>query len=218
MNLDQLSYDPPLNRIIRVFGLRSLARKAYFAIHKGTETTIACGGLKARFRTGDPVELRTGGGTAAGETKLLERLLNGLLSEDVFLDVGANLGLFSIFAAQKCRHVISCEPETIASERLRTNIRLNQLQNIVVVTAALTDQEGSGFISAPASDQSIQDSRLASSGQPVRLMRGDALPYQPTVVKIDVEGHEISVLSGMNKLLSHVRLLFCEIHAGVHPD
>jgi FkbM family methyltransferase len=218
VNLDQLSYHPTLNRVIRAFGLRSLARKAYFAIYKDIETTITCGGLKAKFRTADPRELRTVRGAAAGETKLLESLLSELRTEDVFLDVGANLGLFSVFAAQKCRQVISCEPEAIATERLRTNIQLNQLQNIVVVEAALTDQEGAGFISTPASDKSIQDSRLASSGQPVRLMRGDVLPYLPTVVKIDVEGHEVSVLAGMNKLLSHVRLLFCEIHAGVNPD
>ena len=143
---------------------------------------------------------------------MLQHLLAELSSDDVFLDVGANLGFFTIFAAHKCKHVIACEPEMKAFERLTTNVSLNRVQNVELLNIALSDHGGAGFITIPCNDATIQDAHLSDSGQPIELRRGDSMEIVPTVAKIDVEGHEVAVLRGLGEHLRSVRMLLCEIH------
>jgi FkbM family methyltransferase len=71
---------------------------------------------------------------------LMERLLT---KDSVFLDVGANQGEFSIAAARIARKVLAFEPVSEYRQRLFTNIRLNQFENVQVYPFALSDGDGS---------------------------------------------------------------------------
>src|SRR6266496_451229 len=64
---------------------------------------------------------------------------------DVFVDVGANIGLFTLIAASRVGptgKVIAFEPTSETYERLVGNVRLNRLRNVDCVRSALSDHSG----------------------------------------------------------------------------
>jgi FkbM family methyltransferase len=125
----------------------------------------------------------------------------------ILLDIGANVGLISLLLADKIQGAILFEPNPVAAARARENLALNHL-SFEVQEVALSDETGVveienaggvdscnrtvvGFttsvptISVP---RDTLDNFLAARG---------ALPAPVSAIKIDVEGHENSVLRGM---------------------
>jgi FkbM family methyltransferase len=151
---------------------------------------------------------------------------NGILRElkpnDVFWDVGASLGFYSLLAAN-CSgvRVVAFEPHPNTVVRLGKNIELNQKSNIKVLNIALSDKEGRtrfdpielGSARGKAhltSDETIGEIEVEiSSGD--KLIENGTAP-KPDVVKIDVEGAEHLVIKGMRSSLSRCRAVFCEVH------
>ena len=129
------------------------------------------------------------------------------IEKGTFIDIGANVGLISLLLADKIQHAILFEPNPVAAARARENLALNHL-GFEVHELALSDQAGvvelenaggvdscnrtvAGFTtSAPtiSVQRDTLDRFLAEHG---------ALPAPISAVKIDVEGHENSVLRGM---------------------
>jgi FkbM family methyltransferase len=136
---------------------------------------------------------------------------------DVFLDLGANVGLFTLFAARAVRssgHVHSFEPSSRAYGRLVENVVLNRLKNVSCLRVALSDVPGEA-------DLKIATDRFDawnSLGQPYmggiagheavktttldRFAREHDLFGKIAAIKIDVEGWECHVLTGGVELLS----------------
>jgi FkbM family methyltransferase len=164
--------------------------------------------------------------------RLDRHLIDGLLQHaqkgDVFWDVGANFGLYSICAARKVGnegHIYSFDPIPWCCERIKQNAEINQIKNIKVLDVALSDQsarftiqDGSSPVTGtcrlePQTDQGNESlpQVQAMSGAEV-LASGRA--QQPNVIKIDVEGHEIQVLKGLTEILAspNCRALLVEIH------
>lgn len=75
-----------------------------------------------------------------GERPVLEDLLQSLKPDDVFYDIGANVGTYTCFAASKLgpNAVVAFEPERKSATRLRENLDLNAL-DAQVVENALSD-------------------------------------------------------------------------------
>jgi len=143
-----------------------------------------------------------------GNVKLLGSLLQ---PGDVFLDAGANIGLFTLIGARIVGPnglVVGVEPVTTLFESLRANaLELNHLGNTVAVHAALSSVCGRGEIHIGAADNlgsSSLERHADQHGQsePVDLLTVDALAErhprlrQVAVMKIDTEGHELKVLEG----------------------
>jgi len=147
-----------------------------------------------------------------GELSFLRRNLhNGIL-----IDVGANVGLFTLSLADKVRHAILFEPNTLAVTRAVENLRLNAL-NFEIHTMALSDQEGEVFFEDQG-DVSTTNRVLVDHQQsafPVHkvpcttldtfLSTHTPLVNDIDVIKIDVEGHENAVLQGMRDTLTRKR-------------
>lgn len=75
----------------------------------------------------------------------LHMLSHVLRPGSTFIDVGANVGIYSIFAALHAgphARIIAVEPHPLALERLRCNILINNLANITVEPVALGDRQG----------------------------------------------------------------------------
>ncbi|MFZ0956426.1 MAG: FkbM family methyltransferase [Candidatus Sulfotelmatobacter sp.] len=141
----------------------------------------------------------------------LRRFLDG----GTFLDIGANVGLVSLLVADKVQHAILFEPNPNAVERARENIRLNHL-NFEVVAEALSDRVGTvefenmGTVSACNRTVDGFTTTLPTiTVQRTTLDRflQDYRADLPAIsaVKIDVEGHENSVLRGMKGFLRSQR-------------
>lgn len=126
----------------------------------------------------------------------------------VFLDVGANVGTYTMQGSRLCGpggRVIAFEPAPRNVAFLERHIRLNGLTNVTIIEAALSDRDDSArFTTTP----DRVTSHLSADGEiEVACWRLDTLVMQkrvppPDCIKIDVEGAECSVLRGAEAVLS----------------
>jgi FkbM family methyltransferase len=155
------------------------------------------------------------------EEAFVRRTLRG---GDWFVDVGANVGVFSILAASRCGHlgrVLAFEPNPRVSRLLSKSAVMNWYHDrIKIFEVALGDEEGRGLLSFHP--HRLGDGQIAADekgAQPFRLTgkflqqnqieipisRLDGiipvdLPIK--ILKIDAEGHEHKILDGSRRLLS----------------
>jgi len=131
---------------------------------------------------------------------------------DLFLDIGANIGLYSIRVALAglTSRVTAFEPDRRNLQQLGANILLNRLTGkITVVDKAVSAQSGSvGF--QPASERSTGQSQVVGEGgvaiDAVALDDFIIASDQRIFAKIDIEGHELSALQGMRRLIAGNRV------------
>jgi FkbM family methyltransferase len=126
-------------------------------------------------------------------------------------DVGAHIGFFSLVLASRCRKVIAIEPGADAARRLRTNAELNSAP-IEVIEAAAGAESGMTRLHLAADGRM---NRVDSEGVAVRQVTLDEIAGRhglPDLVKIDVEGAELEVLSGAADVLAHRPFLVVEAH------
>lgn len=131
-----------------------------------------------------------------------------------FIDIGANIGLFSTLAAKHVGRsgiVISFEPQLELACSLLKNAALNNLSNIFLVPAAITNttdvfamktresHTGSAHL-AEAGNLGVFGVRLADMERLVASLIG----RRPILVKIDVEGAELLVIRELEPILSHL--------------
>jgi FkbM family methyltransferase len=120
----------------------------------------------------------------------------------VFVDVGANVGLYSLFVAARGApraQVIAIEPQPVVVDRLRFNAAANPDFDITVVQLAVTDRDGemSLVISARDLGGSHLEQRVGASAGAVRVrcrplsaVLADAGIFVIDALKIDIEGAE----------------------------
>jgi FkbM family methyltransferase len=146
------------------------------------------------------------------EADLLTRILE---PGEIFWDVGANIGFFTLLAAacmENTGRVVAFEPQEAAWEQLSDNLSLNPWTNVVVVRAAVTDREGEACLHAA---RGLADGRAnlyrPGAGQtescPVRTVTLDGWqaaqgPAGPDFIKLDVEGAELPALEGGRETLT----------------
>ncbi len=169
------------------------------------------------------------GSIASGwlETSVQEALVRHLGPGGVLYDVGANVGFFSLLASRLVGpegHVYALEPAPESALVLRHHAALNRIENVAVLEKAAAAHRGRGRL------QLVDDrswSKLEGFGEhpgtelvvEVELVTIDELQLRPpTVVKVDVEGAELTVLEGMVTTLErHRPAVICELH-GTHSE
>ncbi len=160
------------------------------------------------------------------EQEELGDFINEIKESDVVYDVGANTGLYTLFAAEACPdgEVIAFEPYPPNLNLLKQDVARNQLQNVEIVDVALSDSVGNIEFSQPSEDDvGYGSSSIEANGSeaPIevpattgdQLIADDEIPT-PNVIKIDVEGSEPLVLGGLEKALAapSCRTVYCEVH------
>ena len=129
-----------------------------------------------------------------------------------FIDVGANIGIYSLRIGKKFPqiNINSIEPHPSAFKRLRANIELNKLSDTIRThNIALSDVSGPGFLSSAFDTQSggakvEQSDHNRFNISKIKLERADnilKLRNERVAIKIDVEGFESRVLHGFGNLL-----------------
>lgn len=148
---------------------------------------------------------------------LLSRLLKPGMT---FIDIGANMGLFTLFAASRvgaAGRVVTIEPSTREMQILKDNVERNALGNVKLYPMALSDR---------ASEAELLVARLQNSGhntlgafgyntaldhrEEVRTLRLDELVQSEKldrvdVIKMDIEGGELAALRGAGETLERFR-------------
>lgn len=162
------------------------------------------------------------------ERELIDLLKHTLHADDVFWDVGANIGAITLVAARLCRHVVAFEPDPRSLALLTENLRLNEVTNVEVVPAALGDSTGRAMLHQAALCNTGMTSLVAvpataAGSVSVNVVRADDFlkgraVASPDVMKVDVEGAEHLVLLGAGELLrsGKVRALMFEDRGDSH--
>lgn len=167
--------------------------------------------------------------TLRKEGDMIEDFVASLQSDDVVWDVGANLGVFSLLAADCATdgHVVAFEPFVPTARRLEENVELTQpAASVETVDVALWDESGETILGIDRAELGTQTPTLnPRSGQQtltIQQAAGDHLVAagdlpRPTVVKIDVEGAELPVLDGLQETLASddCRLVLVEDHSAL---
>lgn len=160
------------------------------------------------------------------ETQLASRLLH---AGDVFADVGANWGYFTLAASQwvgPSGRVLAFEPEPRLFELLTANVRMNRLDFVrpyriavaatygtLPFTAFLTDSDnwGQSRSVAPGAAADFEIDAVALDD-----VLDEAAVDRVQLTKIDVEGSEADVLIGMRRGLQTGRYRYLLVEC--HPD
>jgi FkbM family methyltransferase len=140
-----------------------------------------------------------------------------LTKGDIFVDVGANIGLFSLIASKvvgQSGHVYAFEPCTDTYDRFQKNIKLAHLKNISSFPIALSDEDRTLDLRVSKDGFDAWNSFVNPSiesvfeTESVQTMRWDDFAHRHSLfgkvimIKIDVEGWEMQVLEGMKNTLS----------------
>ena len=161
------------------------------------------------------------GSWEASNTALLLQMLSQPAD---FVDIGANIGWFTLVAAHALGgrgQVHSFEPDPAHLAKLRANVAANRLENVTINGSALSDRNDDARLYLNAvnrGDNSLLPSAERSGSTLVRLQRLDDYSglsrERPLIAKLDVQGSEIDVLTGARTLLTsypHEVVLFCEV-------
>ena len=188
------------------------------------EVEIFDGKRTFKFRCNNIHELRRCMRIFIKEPGTIEWIKKSLKPGDVFYDIGSNIGIYTIFAANfvgKQGKIYSFEPQSVNFSRLLDNIEVNHFfDRIIPCNLALHGEKGyfdfvySAYTPGSAHHQLIQGNKERVSGDNQKIVE---LKYATTIddlienkkirppqhVKLDVDGNEISILKGMSRLLKH---------------
>jgi len=164
-----------------------------------------------------------------------DAILNLLEPGAVFVDIGANTGYFTVLAALRVGEggqVFAFEPNPNVRDQLRRHTQINEVTDRVTISdLALADRDEDGvrfFVSCwpendgissltPAPDTIARGGLRTDATIPVRVRTFDtwtqsARPHRIDLMKIDVEGAEAQVLTGMAKTFDRLRprRIICE--------
>ena len=124
----------------------------------------------------------------------------------LFVDIGANVGLYTLLATECGSEVIAIEPVNATAAALRRNLDLNGIADGVhVEEVALLNRNGTAVLEG--ADPNRQSARWSDNGG-VRTTTLDEVLGQRTAsgVKVDVEGNERLVLEGATRALGEHRI------------
>ncbi len=144
------------------------------------------------------------------ETKLIFRQAQGC---NVAIDVGANIGYYSLLLAQRAKKVYAFEPEENNLKILRKNLGVNEIKNVEVVAAAVGEKNEK--VSLYKSGDNFGDHRLWGKGRvkKINTVRLDDFIKDKKVdlIKIDTQGWEPAVIEGAKKITKRDRpIIFLE--------
>jgi FkbM family methyltransferase len=155
----------------------------------------------------------------------VEHILPSLIDEDtVFVDVGAYMGLYTVYACRRARRVLAVEPNPMALAYLKTNIALNNCHNTIVVPKAVSDKREVVKLRIPRPARRglipTTASIVWSFGEALEVdVEADTLDNivdevgldAVDIVKIDVEGAEGLVVKGAERTLRKAKAILVEI-------
>lgn len=144
--------------------------------------------------------------------------------EAVVLDIGGNLGLFSLYASKYAKQVYIVEPDPELAELINQQLMFNEIKNVKIINKALyIENKPFPFYRNPNRTMNSLHQAVASEAYPpitVEAITLDSLFEQEGIehvdlMKLDIEGTEIEVLSsvGFKNVADKIDVVVTERHA-----
>jgi FkbM family methyltransferase len=132
------------------------------------------------------------------------------------VDVGANIGYYTLIMARLAKHVYAFEPEPKNFEILEKNIAVNGVENVILDRSALSDKNSIGTLHICNFNNGMNrlyPSKWCSSETiQVETMKLDDVVEHADFIKMDIEGAELGALRGMTRLLEKGTTVLMEFH------
>lgn len=132
----------------------------------------------------------------------------------MFVDVGANVGLYSVLLCRDFDEAILFEPNPVAATMLMKNIAINEkLDKYKIYEAAVGAKNGQ--VSFPVLDSPLPTAKISSDASEVTIERklicldDILLGSRQIVIKIDAEGFDAEVIMGLTRCLSESKVRIC---------
>lgn len=157
------------------------------------------------------------------EQKEIELLCSLIKPGDVVLDVGANIGLYTLpmsRAVGSTGTVVAFEPDPDNLRILKHNVEQNDCANVIVMPFALGAEDGEmDLFQVDSNRGNLSFADLAGTGRAVKVfvrrgvdVLGELGIDMPSIIKIDVEGAEPLVLSGLECHPKYIQFEFVPSH------
>jgi len=190
-------------------------------------------GLERRIQGEEPLRLLPRYRSISEEPEVLAALKSLARPGGVVLDIGANVGLFSLLMARwagKTGRVLAFEPAPESLQALRTHIQLNLLTDrIAAIGCAVSDTTGEAKFYAHSFNG--ENTLSAAFARRVPVARPVLVPVTtvdafcaahriaPALLKVDIEGFEIHALRGAKETLRrHRPAVVVELHPMNWPE
>ncbi|MBN8559321.1 MULTISPECIES: FkbM family methyltransferase [unclassified Leptolyngbya] len=196
MNFSGISYQSPLGKLLR---------SPLQWLPKEMQMTILQGKLKGkRWTVGSSQHGCWLGSYEYDKQQLLEQTI---AAGSIVFDLGAHVGFHTLLASAlvgSSGRVFAFEPMPKNLHYLKQHLKMNQIQNVTVIEAAISDTDGVASFDLAAS--SFHGHLAAQGSLQVRTISLDSLLNQgeiplPDYIKMDVEGAEVAALQGMRTIL-----------------
>lgn len=203
-------------------------RGAWRSLKRGLRTpflTCSVRGRKIRLLATTEIEEYRAETYESKEPDTLDWLDAEFGEDDKLFDIGANIGVYSLYAAKLSPRakVYAFEPEAQNFAHLCRNVFANGLTNVVPCCAALSDAEAFAEfhvseLEAGTAHHALHGPAPERIGGPRSVFRQGTLSASldalvgrfglpaPSLMKIDVDGHEEAILAGAKVLLKDARL------------
>ena len=137
---------------------------------------------------------------------------------DCVVDVGANIGLYSLYQAlrKKAKRIIAFEPAPKVFPRLIANLRTNRITNVDAFNSAVGGHIGEVEFLETQLSYNCHIANSEQKGTSIPCVTLDsALSDVPRInlMKIDVEGYELQVLAGARNMLKRTDRIVIEVPA-----
>ena len=189
----------------------------------GLTAEIADGKKRFVFTTTNPILLWRVKTFYSKEPETIE-WIKSFKSDDIFFDIGANIGLYTTYAGERCKKVYAFEPEASNFGLLNKNIQINGLgRKVKAYCIAISDENtfntirlssltpGSALHSFAVNKDSNGKEFNPVFEQGCISYTLDSIVYDigfevPNHIKVDVDGLESKILNGSMRLLKEKRL------------
>ena len=145
-------------------------------------------------------------------------LLHFLQKDDLFIDVGANIGSFTVLAsAHNQAKSISFEPVPATFNYLQRNIKINKIENVRLLNVAVGSAKSKVYFTDNEDTTNHVAEKNEHGALEVDVVVLDEIVKDfstPALLKIDVEGYETEVIHGATKTLSNPNLKAIIIELG----
>ena len=146
--------------------------------------------------------------------------INGFDKTSVFFDIGANIGIYSLYSAiVKENSVYAFEPHAASYKNLLESINLNKLHNCNAHCIAMGDKLALSSIDIKNMHEGVANNIVGQTGDfyhgctefSLNFLVSKKMLPQPTHIKIDVDGYEDKVIEGGMEVFRNTKSILLEI-------